>query len=273
MATAADWQQEPTQDKAYEAEGCDEESFDTLTEPTSSTGAQHAEDENGSTDEFGGFGDEVDDFVDFVEAPAIASAGKVVHGGLSIDTVLAHTSALFGPAKDHSACVGTIQKCLAQVFDDCDLSSVTPTVSERHPALLTRCKLESCIESLATLSNTSAAPEPEPRLLQNMLVVALSTNLSDDVRMRLLTPSSELFVEEVRTLDNKLPAIALYDIDKVRQIASGSGQPTLSQLSRALGSLNNLITDKEQEVARRKDTVLAYNQVVQTLVAQASKLH
>ncbi|KAJ2385148.1 hypothetical protein H4S02_004480, partial [Coemansia sp. RSA 2611] len=72
----------------------------------------------------------------------------------------------------------------------------------------------------------------------------------------------------------EVPATAaLYDIDTVRQIASGTEQATKAQLNRALCSLNALLADKEQEVARRKDAVLAYNQVIQTLVAQASKLH
>ncbi|KAJ2005621.1 hypothetical protein GGI04_002173 [Coemansia thaxteri] len=69
------------------------------------------------------------------------------------------------------------------------------------------------------------------------------------------------------------PEIAMLDIDKVRQIAGDSEETAPALLSQALHTVNALIADKEREVAKRRDAVLAYNQVIQTLVAQAAKLH
>ncbi|KAJ2460490.1 hypothetical protein GGF42_000811 [Coemansia sp. RSA 2424] len=296
MATPAEWQQEPTQDEApprdakpSEAEDCGEKLVGAPTKPTNSTGAPPVEDGGGSEDEFGGFGDDLDDFEaefgDFDEAPTIVAVSKVEQSGPSIDTVLNCTSALFAAAKDSEGCSETIRKCLAQVIDDCDQLPGVSAVPELHSASLTSRELESCIEgciegciescieSSVTALSPPTASELEPRLLQNVLVVALSTKLSDDLRMRLLTPSSELSAEEAQLLDEAPPTVALYDIDKVRQIVSGSEQLAPAQLKRALSSINALIADQEQEVARRKDAVLAYNQVIQTLVAQASKLH
>ncbi|KAJ2476963.1 hypothetical protein IWW47_006261, partial [Coemansia sp. RSA 2052] len=154
MATPAEWQQEPTQDEAppkdskpSEVEDCGEELVGTPIEPTKSTGAPPVEDGDGSEDEFGGFGDDLDDFEaefgDFDEAPAIVAVSKVEQSGPSIDTVLNCTSALFAATKDSEGCSETIGKCLAQVIGDCDQLSVVSAVPKLHSASLTSRKLES----------------------------------------------------------------------------------------------------------------------------------
>ncbi|KAJ2873279.1 hypothetical protein GGH93_003347 [Coemansia aciculifera] len=287
----AEWQQDsgqqqqlesPTRDKTLPEE-CDEELFDVLPEPTNSTDIQQAGDGGGAEDDFGGFGDEFEaNFDDFDEAPFTASAPAIVttkeeeeeeKSRPSIDTVLARTSLLFVATEDYKSCAETIHQCLTQIFDDHGPLPAVPEASDQRSALLMPSELESCLENSVSTSKLLTSLEPEPRLLQNVLVVALSTTLSDDVRMRLLTPSSELSTEEAQLLAEVPPTVALYDIDQVRQISNSSEQTTPSQLSRALCSLNTLIANKEQEVTRRKDAVLAYNQVIQTLVAQASKLH
>ncbi|KAJ2062781.1 hypothetical protein GGI17_002169 [Coemansia sp. S146] len=286
----AEWQQDsdqqqqlesPTRDK-FLPEEYDEELFDVLPEPANSTDIQQAGNGGGAEDDFGGFGDEFEaDFDDFDEAPFTAAAPAIVttkeeeeeKSRPSIDTVLARTSMLFVATEDYESCAETIHQCLTQIFDDHGPLPAVPEASDQNSVLLMPSELESCLENSVSTSKALTSLEPEPRLLQNVLMVALSTSLSDDVRMRLLTPSSELSTEEAQLLAEVPPTAALYDIGQVRQISNSSEQTTPTQLSRALCSLNTLIADKEQEVARRKDAVLAYNQVIQTLVAQASKLH
>ncbi|KAJ2419725.1 hypothetical protein GGF41_004525, partial [Coemansia sp. RSA 2531] len=232
-------------------------------------------------DDFGGFGDEFEaDFDDFDEAPFTVTTPAIVTASEeeeqsrpSIDTVLARTSLLFVEPENYESCAETIHQCLTQIFDDHDMLPTVPEVPDQSSALLTPGELKSCLETSVSTSKALAALELEPRLLQNVLLVGLSTTLPDDVRMRLLTPLSELSTEEAQILGEVPPTAALYDIEQVRLISNSSEPNTPAQLSRVLCSLNALIADKEQEVARRKDAVLAYNQVIQTLVAQASKLH
>ncbi|KAJ2161216.1 hypothetical protein GGF46_001644 [Coemansia sp. RSA 552] len=67
-----------------------------------------------------------------------------------------------------------------------------------------------------------------------------------------------------------------YEIRRIAAQATYSPESQAGEKSRlhhALESLRLLVAAKEQEAAKRRDSVLAYNQVIQTLVAQASKLH
>ncbi|KAJ2700063.1 hypothetical protein H4218_002233 [Coemansia sp. IMI 209128] len=275
-------QQLPTPDTAVLSGELSDEPFDEPSEPTTFTNFQEVDGEDGAEDDFGGFGDEFETgFDDFDEAPftppalapVIAATNKVEQRKHSVDTVLASTSLLFSAAGDHDSRTETIQQCLAQIFDDQARLPALRDDSGQTFCLLSPGELESCLGSLTSTASTLTSIEPGPRLLQNTLAVALSTSLSDEVRVRLLTPLSKLSLENTQLSDEVPATAALYDIDTVRQIASGTEQATKAQLNRALCSLNALLADKEQEVARRKDAVLAYNQVIQTLVAQASKLH
>ncbi|KAJ2464361.1 hypothetical protein GGI03_003278 [Coemansia sp. RSA 2337] len=281
----AEWQQKqqqesPTPDKSLPEE-CDEEPFDVSFESADGTDMQQAEDGGGPEDDFGGFGDEFEaDFDDFDEAPFTVATPAIVTASEeeeqsrpSIDTVLARTSLLFVAPEDYESCAETIHQCLTQIFDDHDMLPTVPEVPDQSSALFTPGELKSCLDTSVSTSKALATLELEPRLIQNVLLVGLSTTLPDDVRMRLLTPLSELSTEKAQILGEVPPTAALYDIEQVRQISNSSEPNTPAQLSRVLCSLNALIADKEQEVARRKDAVLAYNQVIQTLVAQASKLH
>ncbi|KAJ2490614.1 hypothetical protein IWW37_002988 [Coemansia sp. RSA 2050] len=274
-------QQLPTPDTVL-SEELSEEPFAVPAEPTTLASIQQVEDGDGAEDDFGGFGDEFETgFDDFDEAsftppvlaPVRAATNKLEQHRPSVDTVLASTSLLFAAAEDCGSYVEAIQQCLAQIFDGQDRLTAVPDDSSQISGLLSPGELESCLKKLTSTSTALASLEPGPRLLQNMLVVALSATLSDEVRARLLTPLSKLSIEEAQLLDEAPSTAAFYDIDTVRQIASGTEQATTAQLSQALCSLNALLADKEQEIARRKDAVLAYNQVIQTLVAQASKLH
>ncbi|KAJ1910045.1 hypothetical protein GGI09_002968 [Coemansia sp. S100] len=274
-------QESPTLDKSLPEE-CDEEPFDVSFEPADSTDMQQAEDGDGAEDDFCGFGDEFEaDFDDFDEAPFTVATPAIVTASEeeeeqsrpSIDTVLARTSLLFVAPEVYESGAETIHQCLTQIFNNHDTLPTVPEVPDQSSALLTPGELKSCLDTSVSTSKALATLELEPRLIQNVLLVGLSTTLPDDVRMRLLTPLSELSTEEAQILGEVPPTAALYDIEQVRLISNSSEPNTPAQLSRVLCSLNALIADKEQEVARRKDAVLAYNQVIQTLVAQASKLH
>ncbi|KAJ2881672.1 hypothetical protein IWW38_005765, partial [Coemansia aciculifera] len=175
---------------------------------------ESAEDGTGTEDEFGGFGDDFDDseadFGDFAEAPAIAAVDKEGQRVTSIESVLAHTSSLFAATKDHEDCAETMRNCLARALHNCEeLLASTSAVPDVHSALLASCKMDKCIESLVATPNPPPVAELEPRLLQNVLAIALSsTKLSDDLRVRLLTPLAELSVKEVRHEDEVTTAVA-----------------------------------------------------------------
>ncbi|KAJ2007969.1 hypothetical protein H4R26_000477 [Coemansia thaxteri] len=237
-------------------------------------------------DDFGGFGEEADEFGaeadefgDFGSAspevnaiPTIAADSSKPRGPPSIEAVLAQTSTLFGADRNPEDNTAALSECLAQIFGS-PTQSLSPLVGPGEcSAVLAPSELECCITRLASTSDTCLTVKAEPRLLQNILVVALAAKLPDSTRTRLLTPLSELSIGKAQPAEAP-PEIAMLDIDKVRQIAGDSEETAPALLSQALHTVNALIADKEREVAKRRDAVLAYNQVIQTLVAQAAKLH
>ncbi|KAJ2551759.1 hypothetical protein EV175_003571, partial [Coemansia sp. RSA 1933] len=75
----------------------------------------------------------------------------------------------------------------------------------------------------------------------------------------------------------------LFSIDEVRSIVAAQEPSfdllntdtpdTLDTLRHALLSIDSLIAAKEQELAKKKEDIVTYNQVIQKLIAQASRLH
>ncbi|KAJ1734290.1 hypothetical protein LPJ72_002427 [Coemansia sp. Benny D160-2] len=147
--------------------------------------------------------------------------------------------------------------------------------------------------------NTSTHGEMEPRLLRNLLLVSVASESLDSRDIRyLLTPLSKIITDleahKKKKHSKKLPLLTMEEIQAIA--LSQEQQPSLSEdlvesnsqangvdgddddnvlgaLKHALVSIDALIVAKTQEIDKKRDDIVAYNQVIQKLIAQASKLH
>ncbi|KAJ1641879.1 hypothetical protein J3B02_001314 [Coemansia erecta] len=205
-----------------------------------------------------------------------------------IDALLTKTTPLFDPLEASSIDdkVALLSQCLAQSFDMITVPSFNSTtaadpdsdpfgyIDDSHDPT----------SSISSLLNNAQIPFPEePRLLWNLIFSIVADKIPESIRTLLLTPQSELdaasgIAQENQYRDSDVPEepAALLCIDRIRQLAAqdaASSSSSTDMLFLAIRSLDSLISAKEQEIAKRKDAIDAYNQVIQTLVVQATKLH
>ncbi|KAJ2719798.1 hypothetical protein GGI07_004993 [Coemansia sp. Benny D115] len=282
ITDAAAWDQVPTKPQAPK--------LDDFENPKDAEDDFGSFGEDGDQDSFADFGDfgEFNDFESSTDTqqpdspPAIATENssktiidepKVLSG---VEQVLHSARPLidskFGLKGENVAAV--LDQCLEQALGnsvhqlvvDLDTKPIAPTLQADS-------KLERIISDvLSETANQNA--QPEPRLLRNLILSAAATNMPELFANQLLVPLSELRVSEESNADDGDSADhgALLDIDQLRQLAAqDSGNVQL--LKRALESVDLLIAAREQEISKQRDSIVAYNQVIQTLVAQASKLH
>ncbi|KAJ2663317.1 hypothetical protein IWW48_001419 [Coemansia sp. RSA 1200] len=145
--------------------------------------------------------------------------------------------------------------------------------------------------------NTSTREEMEPRLLRNLLLVSVASESLDSRDIRyLLTPLSKIIIDLEAHKKKHSKKLPLLTVEEIQAIAlSQEQQPSLPEdlaennpqgngvdddddnvlgaLKHALVSIDALIAAKVQEIDKRRDDIVAYNQVIQKLIAQASKLH
>ncbi|PIA19692.1 hypothetical protein COEREDRAFT_5506 [Coemansia reversa NRRL 1564] len=228
-------------------------------------------------DDFGDFGDfELDDFSNTSELHTPLTTIMPTQNHPSIESVLTRGGALFGQSAEDGIQTEALEDCLAHVFGS-PSNFIEEKTTESLPQvdLLSKCQIESYISKI---SRGPALEETEPRLLRNMLVVAMRTDLSDEYKELLLTPLSQL-ESRINVLGKISPTNSLLALDEIRQISTleldfmESDTRQIEQLQHALDSITQLIETKEQEITKQNDSISAYNQVIQTLVAQASKLH
>ncbi|KAI8320410.1 hypothetical protein GQ54DRAFT_312686 [Martensiomyces pterosporus] len=178
----------------------------------------------------------------------------------------------------HGDRVQVIRKCLDLTFGDIETTAENMHARPQSPVIALDTAIKGGIPKTAT-NSTAGQATGEPRLLRNLLLIALSARLPDECWEHLLTPLSELRIEAIHS-DEMAAEAAPLSIDEVRRIAaqlpdtgSGAADQQIAVLERALRSIDLLVSAKEKEVAKRRDEIDTYNQVIQTLVAQASKLH
>ncbi|KAJ1871158.1 hypothetical protein LPJ55_004091 [Coemansia sp. RSA 990] len=222
--------------------------------------------------ESGSFDNEADDFGDFndfddfeaPETPALSDTPTIP----PLENLLSLSDAYFQNPGDRHKHQETTLECVNMAFDiaepDTDLPETLP-----KPTLLNG-DIQAAVTRLGCASD--GPPAAESRLLSNLLLVAAS-NLRQDCYSALLQPLSKLKVNSSTTaLEAKL------SISEIRRLAACSvdeldneaGQRSLRQ---ALASIELLVSEKQQLVDKQRDEVDAYNQVIQRLVAQATKLH
>ncbi|KAJ2805880.1 hypothetical protein H4R20_001918 [Coemansia guatemalensis] len=228
-------------------------------------------------DDFGDFGDfnELDNFSNASETHTPVDTAAPTQSHPSIESALARAGALFSQSADAGIQAEALEDCLTHVFGARSTGIEGPAQALPQVDLLSSCQIESYIAKIAA---GPALEETEPRLLRNMLVVAMSADLSDEYRELLLTPLSQL-QSKTNGSGKGSAATSLLALDEIRQIATQgvdlmeNDACQIERLQHALDSITQLTEIKEQEIAKQKDAISAYNQVIQTLVAQASKLH
>ncbi|KAI9505245.1 hypothetical protein BX070DRAFT_221768 [Coemansia spiralis] len=256
------------------------------------------ENEDGWDDDFGGFGDETnydeEEFGDFSESKITELQASPVktstidnnankqgfENNLKVDSILSQTAALLDASINNSARNEVVEKCIAQILDDIPESSHTVEPQDRtsENPLLDPSAADSFVSDvMQTVDHASI----EPRLLRNLLFVAVS-GISDPRKIcELLTPLSELQLpyKETNPMAQDAPPLSIEEIQAIisvqesQSLLDSQATDLESTLEHALQSIDVLIAAKEQELAKKKDAIDAYNQVIQTLVAQATKLH
>ncbi|KAJ1813224.1 hypothetical protein LPJ56_005237, partial [Coemansia sp. RSA 2599] len=263
------------------------------------------------TDDFGGFGEtnseatgddfgDFGDFDDFEPMPAqtTRSSGTASESRPPPPQSVAMPAA---EAKPETSNLDALLTKAAPLFDRSDVSI------DDKAALLSQCLSQSLLDiggpttngsaddldppshvdspDLATvssslLSSTRGSFPDEPRLLWNLVFSAITDKIPESTLSLLLTPRSELeaasgIAMQAQHADDDAAAEepALLSIDRIRQLAAQDVLDNADLLALALRSLDALISAREQEVVKRKDAIDAYNQVIQTLVVQATKLH
>ncbi|KAJ2712151.1 hypothetical protein H4R19_002903 [Coemansia spiralis] len=241
-------------------------------------GGDDDDDGFGSFDEGDGSvaaGSNDDDFGDFGDAgtPAPApTAGTAPAHGL-LDSTLARLDALLSrsPGGGDSR-LEALGECLDCVFGSVAAGQAAPAVCEAPEWLLSEDAVQ---RAVAGRPSSDAPASAEPRLLRNLILVALSGDLAATDKAHLLTPSAELARQTAEAEASAQQESAPLTIDQIR-LAAAQDEPGADQaamLRRALASIELLTAAKKQEVVKRKDAIDVYNQVIQALVVQASKLH
>ncbi|KAJ2394930.1 hypothetical protein GGI23_004498 [Coemansia sp. RSA 2559] len=262
--------------------------------------------------EFGVFGDEnydyedFGDFGDFGEPTSMQSQAPVTEtNGVAarsinqqspdtntpslVDSTLEQTAALFDDSLTDEIRNETLEKCIRNVFGQ---APDPANEIDREQGKLKDMRLENGLLSPNTandlvtdiLRRTTDRAETEPRLLRNLLLVsAASGNLDPQDIRHLLTPLWKIKALETQQKEQSKET-PLFNIDEIQSIAAAqepsselldtTSQPdALNTLKHALLSIDALIATKEQALAKKKDDIVTYNQVIQKLIAQASKLH
>ncbi|KAJ1730582.1 hypothetical protein LPJ61_002937 [Coemansia biformis] len=226
-------------------------------------------------DDFGDFGDfdSAADHITPASAPAFVPAAALAQEQATAESTLAQLELLLAalPGRDSDR-LAALSGCLEHVFGTASTSPQKSVPSAQPDWLLPPRAVEGIVADQRGSGAELAGAEP--RLLRNLILVALSGDLSAADKALLLTPSSELkrLTAEAET---KAQDSAPLSIDQIRHAAAqdGSSPEQMAMLRRALSSIDRLTAAKRQEVAKRRDAIDAYNQVIQALVAQASKLH
>ncbi|KAJ2290761.1 hypothetical protein IW141_003071 [Coemansia sp. RSA 355] len=247
---------------------------DTEFDEKSESNAEPVDDMDDFGDEFQGAGASDDDFGDFGDFDDFGSAPEPAPTEPTppqpLETALSLFEALFETPNDRTKQIAALEKGVELGFGtNCEISKET---QEPYP-LLPSSTVDTTVSRM--LDGTGAAGV-EPRLVKNMLLIAASGDLSELHQTKLLTPLSEL------SLSNNGHDIATdskhIDISEIRRLAACSADSLATvagqeSLRRALKSLDTMIALREQDVVKRRDAIDAYNQVIQTLVAQATRLH
>ncbi|KAJ2456157.1 hypothetical protein EV183_000083 [Coemansia sp. RSA 2336] len=219
--------------------------------------------------EFGSFNNDVDEFGDFndfddFEAPETPADTPTIS---PLEALLSLSDAYFQNPGDRHKHQQTTLECLNMAFDTA--KDIQPPASIPETALLN----DDIHAAVMRLDCTSDGPlEVEPRLLSNLLLVAAS-NVQQDCYSELLQPLSNLKVNSSAAALEDQPSIA-----EIRRLAACSvdeldNESGRKSLRQALASIELLASEKQQLVDKQRDEVDAYNQVIQRLVAQATKLH
>ncbi|KAJ1900337.1 hypothetical protein LPJ66_001539 [Kickxella alabastrina] len=246
-------------------------------------------------DDFGGFGDndnnsaaDFDDFGDFNEfgisdAPELLTVlvvNKHIEESVpvsDVDRVLAKAKSLIDSSTDsYDNRAAILDECLDQALGSTQQQLHGEHIeSNAHSNIGGAEEAEDMLERLIGSGlplNVINIPASEPRLLRNLVLIAAATKLPEELHSQLLMPVAQTESATNQTRKQAPAAIPMLDIDRIRQLELQSTSSEES-LRHALKSINALISAKEKEIAKRKDSIEAYNQVIQTLVAQATKLH
>ncbi|KAJ2482924.1 hypothetical protein IWW56_000766 [Coemansia sp. RSA 2131] len=223
-------------------------------------------------DEFQGAGASDDDFGDFGDFDDFGSAPEPVPAEPAppppLESVLLLFETLFETPPNRSKQIAALEKGVDLGFGANDkLSKQT----QEPFALLPSTTVDTTVSHM--LDSTGAAVV-EPRLVKNMLLIAASSDLSEPHQTKLLTPLSE---QSLNGRDIAIDSEHL-DISEIRRLSACSADSLATDdgqelLRRGLKSLDMMVALREQDVVKRRDAIDAYNQVIQTLVAQATRLH
>lgn len=192
---------------------------------------------------------------------------------LSIDSVLSMASPLFSKnqhtKEDYENRVELIKGCMAKIFGNHDTEVSTPS-SYEPLSLMTPRQIHDAIGPVAKIDNEVS--KTDRQLLRKIVLASALCDPKQPTDKLLGLPNSQTTNEgtttaAATTTEDTCPL----PLDKVRQIVSIKDS-TDQQLKHALYSIDTMISAKQEEVAKRKDAIDAYNQVIQTLVDQASKI-
>ncbi|KAJ1951022.1 hypothetical protein EC988_004174 [Linderina pennispora] len=243
----------------------------------------------GDDDDFGGFGDfgqetgadnantatDFDDFGDFddfdsapVSEPDPAQPPAVPSLAPTADPVLSAAQALFNGATGDSEQTDIVQQCLELAFG----STEAVEIDTHTGSTVTTAADAASIDSLERSLRKCAPGASESRLLRNLVWIALAANVPEEFKSDLLTPLSVLRAQ-ARSDNQGAQELDPLTIEDIRLIATGTSDAQDEDIVRALQSIDQLIKARMGEVAKKKEEIDTYNQVIQTLVAQASKLH
>ncbi|KAJ2778241.1 hypothetical protein H4R18_004717 [Coemansia javaensis] len=231
-----------------------------------------------SGDDFGDFGD-FGGFGSAADAPPVPPA----RAPPTDESTLALGAALLRCSADRDAVAAVARECMEHVFGAAPAGAEGPAAAAAAGPDGGPARAWISIEGLGLARQKGGSGEPpaaEPRLLRNLALVAVAGDLPGIETPRLLTPLAELKRMAARAVapPSEPDPPPLLPIDEIRRIAAlepgHSAAPDLPLLLRhALRSIDALTEAKAAEAAKRRDAVDVYNQVIQTLVAQASKLH
>ncbi|KAJ1667165.1 hypothetical protein IW140_001581 [Coemansia sp. RSA 1813] len=258
-------------------------------------------DENYDNEDFGDFGDfnelaskQTNEPVAVAEANGVDTIYKKQLGTdpetpSLVDSTLEQASALLDDSMPGRPWNETLEKCIRDVF------KVPNTDSEidEEQARLRDMRLDNDLFSSDStndfitdvLRRRTDCAETEPRLLRNLLLVSVASGNFDSQDIRyLLTPLCQIKALETQKMEQEKET-PLFSIEEIQSIATDQEPSldlidgaslqtdTIDTLRHALLSIDTLITAKEQELTKKKDDIVTYNQVIQKLIAQASKLH
>ncbi|KAJ2761272.1 hypothetical protein IWQ56_005292 [Coemansia nantahalensis] len=255
---------QPASDDADHAFGSDDDGFGSFDEGAGGHAAA------GDDDDFGDFGD----FGAVAPEPEPTAEDAGPPQG-PVESTLARLDALLSrPPDSDDDRLKVLDDCLERVLGPAATSPEAPAAHGDPSWLLSEDAVQRAVAGGHGDNEAAAAAAAEPRLLRNLILATVSSDLAAADRSRLLTPLADL-KRRATTAEAGAQAPGPLPIDQIRLLAAqdepGADQAAL--LRRALASIDLLVAAKAEEVAKRKDAVDAYNQVIQALVAQASKLH